>query len=642
MTRARLVMVFLIVGATAVAGGPAGLASDPTVPDRPAYGPTYMDNFHKIVERPAAMIDFLRNGPLDGDLEGAALRLPEALRAAGFAVTEKSPGTEIRLGGKTVPVEGHLVWKRFEAPGGRPWIDLLEFETEAACRALMGQRGQWHSGVTRPDSFHFFTIRSATGMDAVAAIVRRGARLFNFGVDIPFAILAPDDGANTPEELAFVNEAIDSLAAAMAATARALADPGAITWVPPALPNADEVRRMRVASFVRLWSEVKANFVFLENRPKLDWDRVLDLFLPRVEAARTQEEYIRVLQECVALLQDGHSWISGLRSYDRPVLRIEPVEGRPVVTEIGTTPEMRASGIRPGMELIEVNGEPVARRLERDIYPVTFASTPHDRDARAFPRLLEADPSREITAVFEGLDGRRLSADLVCDLNRNREAAAWSRREAFEYRDLGDGLAYVAVNTFGSDRVVKGFDEVFEKILDSEGLVIDIRENGGGDTNHGFAIIARLIDRPCEQTSKWRAREYRPTFRAWGREQGWHEGHHGIIEPRGDRPFLGPVVVLIGPKTYSAAEDFLVPLKASGRAVLIGEPTGGSTGQPLRIDLLGVSAGICTKWDRFPDGTEFVGIGIRPDIEVRRTKADVAAGADPALDKAVEFLRDGR
>jgi carboxyl-terminal processing protease len=110
------------------------------------------------------------------------------------------------------------------------------------------------------------------------------------------------------------------------------------------------------------------------------------------------------------------------------------------------------------------------------------------------------------------------------------------------------------------------------------------------------------------------------------------------IQPRGENPYLGPVVVLIGPKTYSAAEDFVVPLKATKRATLIGTATGGSTGQPLFMKTFGAGVMICTKRDRFPDGTEFVGVGIQPDILVQQTRRDVAEGRDPALEKAVAVL----
>ena len=49
---------------------------------------------------------------------------------------------------------------------------------------------------------------------------------------------------------------------------------------------------------------------------------------------------------------------------------------------------------------------------------------------------------------------------------------------------------------------------------------------------------------------------------------------------------------------------------------------------------------ICTKRDTYPDGRDFVGIGIAPDIFVEQTIEDVRQGRDPALDRAVELLKE--
>ena len=48
---------------------------------------------------------------------------------------------------------------------------------------------------------------------------------------------------------------------------------------------------------------------------------------------------------------------------------------------------------------------------------------------------------------------------------------------------------------------------------------------------------------------------------------------------------------------------------------------------------------VCTKWDRFPDGTEFVGSGVTPDVKAVRTKRDVAIGRDAALESALELAK---
>ena len=105
--------------------------------------------------------------------------------------------------------------------------------------------------------------------------------------------------------------------------------------------------------------------------------------------------------------------------------------------------------------------------------------------------------------------------------------------------------------------------------------------------------------------------------------------------------FLGPVVVLIGPETNSAAEDFVVPLHAAGRATIVGQKSRGSTGQPLRFSFLDgkIRGRVCTRRDTYPDGREFVGVGIIPDVEVHPSPADIAAGRDVVLGRGLEVLR---
>ena len=114
-----------------------------------------------------------------------------------------------------------------------------------------------------------------------------------------------------------------------------------------------------------------------------------------------------------------------------------------------------------------------------------------------------------------------------------------------------------------------------------------------------------------------------------------------MIKPRTSDPFLGPVVVLIGPETNSAAEDFVVPLHAAARATIVGQKSRGSTGQPLQFSFLDgkISGRVCTKRDTYPDGREFVGVGVIPDVEVHLTQRDIVTGRDPILQKGLEVVR---
>lgn len=100
------------------------------------------------------------------------------------------------------------------------------------------------------------------------------------------------------------------------------------------------------------------------------------------------------------------------------------------------------------------------------------------------------------------------------------------------------------------------------------------------------------------------------------------------------------MAVLTSGGTYSAAEDFMVAYEGMKRGPIVGEATGGSTGQPLFIKLPGGGmARICTKADTYPDGRAWVGHGIQPTVKAAPTVADLRSGRDTVLEAALAALK---
>lgn len=173
-----------------------------------------------------------------------------------------------------------------------------------------------------------------------------------------------------------------------------------------------------------------------------------------------------------------------------------------------------------------------------------------------------------------------------------------------------------------------------------KGMIIDLRSNIGGNNEYAFKIVSRLITEPVK-TSKWKTRQYIPALRSWGRPEKWYEEEAEIIEPSTQKNYSGPLVILTSPFTCSSSEDFIVPLDYSNRAILVGQKTAGSTGNPLVLALPGGGVfRVCTKRDTYPDGKEFVGFGIDPDITVRRTQKDIYKYEDPVLKKALDVIKN--
>lgn len=91
---------------------------------------------------------------------------------------------------------------------------------------------------------------------------------------------------------------------------------------------------------------------------------------------------------------------------------------------------------------------------------------------------------------------------------------------------------------------------------------------------------------------------------------------HGVENQRAI--YEGALQILISRNTMSAAEDFTAMFKTNKRGTLVGEPTYGSTGTPCMIPLrCGGRAQVVSVGYRLVDGTEFIGTGIMPDVEMK-------------------------
>jgi C-terminal processing protease CtpA/Prc len=212
---------------------------------------------------------------------------------------------------------------------------------------------------------------------------------------------------------------------------------------------------------------------------------------------------------------------------------------------------------------------------------------------------------------------------------------------AFQFKMLPGEIAYLTIDHFESNAGVKAFEAALPQIMSSRGLILDFRRNGGGSTNYGLEILSYLTNRPIPtalsmirgETGLDRTRREKSVV--WTPVNGTTVPYQN---PRSQH-FDGPVTVLAGPQTFSAGEDFLVSFSVLKRGPIVGEATGGSTGQPMQFGLPGGGrARICVKRDSFPDGSPFVGRGIQPTVVARSTVEDVRQRRDVVLEAGIAAL----
>ena len=420
----------------------------------------------------------------------------------------------------------------------------------------------------------------------------------------------------------------------------------------------------KIAGLALVWQEANYNFAFFHLSPDLDWDAEFERAVGRVMATESDYDYIREIQRFVALLGEAHTNVSPSKDFrsrygGHPAVELEEIERKAVI--VNTSVDL-AVALPVGSQILAVDGIPVDRYLRERVIPFVSASTPHYLWRQAIRGewwrtvgLLVGEVGSTVEIKIETPSGETRDVELN-RLAGNPEvdwvAPTRQGRAALTFKRLDGEILYFALNTFNDDEVVTQFEAHLEELESARAVVLDIRNNGGGSSSRAWSIGRHFSVVPLE-VSHWRTRQHRAAYKEWGKfsddperkayaaMDGWFEPQESSVIDPPERTFVVPVAVLVGSSTYSAAEDFLAYMRAAPNCVFVGGPSAGSTGQPLRFEIPGgARIGITSKHDTMPDGTEFVGYGVMPDIDIRQSLAAFLEGRDPVLERAVEVLQE--
>ncbi len=291
------------------------------------------------------------------------------------------------------------------------------------------------------------------------------------------------------------------------------------------------------------------------------------------------------------------------------------------------------------MEILSVNDMNVFEYVNEYVAPIVFASTNHDLQLQKFGHfLLSGSTSEPVQLKVKDFN------DGISTYTIYREP--WILEEQLftgkqlDFEILPNNIGYLRTYNFvDNDYYRPKFDSIYEKILETDGMIIDVRGNIGGATQIAYYVLRHFTDKPF-RSENWKTPNNISAHRAWGSDIEWLEVKGKDIHPHQDKIIYSkPFNVIADESSFSGAEDFCVGFQTMERGNLVGSKTAGSSGSPLMFELVGGGlALICTKEDFFPDGKPYIGIGITPDIEVETTIRDVIDHRDPVLEAAIDDI----
>lgn len=225
-------------------------------------------------------------------------------------------------------------------------------------------------------------------------------------------------------------------------------------------------------------------------------------------------------------------------------------------------------------------------------------------------------------------------SDFNLNLVKQNYLKSYHNSSVMTYGQLESEIGYIHISTFyhPDKSVFTYIDQVLNTLNASQGLVMDIRQSQGGDTECAKILASRFtdIDR-IYMTFQYRNGPDHNDF---------SEITYGYIRPAPDKNYPDNIILLIDNTDGSAAEDFTCMMDVLPHVTTVGTTTMGSAGGcPVTRELTnGWKYRMASCVERTADGDYIEDHGIIPDITIEFTQEDIIHDIDPQLETAMELL----
>lgn len=388
----------------------------------------------------------------------------------------------------------------------------------------------------------------------------------------------------------------------------------------------------------------------------------------KLGAAHDADGFYDVVKEYVGGLMDGHAGVRpghaspALSRPSRWPFELIRLDGHFYVTTL----EDRGGPLRPGDELISVNGTSLSDRFTTALAGST-GSTAAGRERRALDLLGRCvEKQLNIEAVRSG------SSKFTCELpTLSRRTTPDANGESIRWKQLEDNVGYLRLPSFAQDMKVweaggrspaalqaalegkkTALRQAFAALKDTRALILDLRRNGGGSDALGHFLAHFLCDtaaQPVYYTLATHVSEdllALPEFASYKTAPAAARNLRTPIQllpEKGIQRYQGKLAVLMDEGCFSACDCFLNYLAvAAPQTVFVGRPNGAGAGAPRPLVTLPRSKMVVTfcvmqVWNL--NGRLIESRPLKPTVPVQWTVEDLRDGRDPDLEAALRSLR---
>lgn len=200
-----------------------------------------------------------------------------------------------------------------------------------------------------------------------------------------------------------------------------------------------------------------------------------------------------------------------------------------------------------------------------------------------------------------------------------------------KYTILEDNIGYISYTSF-SDGIGEGnLDEALSYLAACNGLIIDVRNNGGGNLTYSTRLAARFTNEHV--LTGYILHKTGPGH------SDFSEPEPIYVDPSDGVRWQKKAVVLTNRHSYSATNDFINAMRYMPQVTLLGDKSGGGSGLPFTSEL---PNGWTVRFSASPHldaDKQQIEFGIDPDVKVDMTEEDKARGLDTLIEAARRLLQ---
>ena len=383
------------------------------------------------------------------------------------------------------------------------------------------------------------------------------------------------------------------------------------------------------------WQELEnvlnGHYAYLER----DDLNTLELFSDfKVQALKTknEQEFQDVAQMLLRHFYDPHLNLGPYNNADYSVfptgsdMRALQTDNKFIIEDVKAESDADRVGVKPGLEIIKVDGVPVAKALE-------------DLFGKTLEQLSLKQINYGVNVVLGGIRNQKRVLEVRTDIGvKTIELASsyqWldetEKGPALSYKKL-DNIGYIRFNnSLGNSATIDMFKAAVIDLLETDALIIDLRNTpSGGNTGVAEPIMGHFVDKKA----------------AYQRYQVQEEGllyyqakmKTAYVEPTLPH-YNKPFVVLAGRWTGSMGEGMTIGLDAIGATAIIGAPMADLLGGIKTVTLEESNTWLELGFERLYHINNSFREDFTPNILINPADRDVG-GRDPALTRAMVFLND--